>query len=97
MQAAVLMVAVPPAVEVRSARVAVHMPVVPTARDVQLTVLMVSVICAVEVRPVRVAVNVTVMVLVPMIPRLVVGLCLCACRRESQNQPRASQTQQLHS
>jgi hypothetical protein len=72
MHAAVLMVPVPPAVEVRPARIAMHVTPVALAAsgDVQLAVLVVSMPSAVQVRAVGPAVDVAMMVPVPVIAGL---------------------------
>ena len=79
MDAAVLMVAMPPAIEVRAVWVAVHVaPVaIATGRDMHLAVLVVAMPTAIEVPTVRVAVHVAMMVMMPVITRLDVDfLCL---------------------
>jgi hypothetical protein len=70
MHTAVLMVAVPPAVEVRAVRIAVHVPIVAVVAApwfVHLAVLMISIPVAIEMPAVGVAMHVPMMVAVPVI------------------------------
>jgi hypothetical protein len=69
MHAAVLMISMPPAVEVPPVRVTMHMAIMVLApRAMHLAVLMISMPPAVEVPPVRVAMHVPVMMAVPIKP-----------------------------
>lgn len=68
--AAVLVICMPPAIEVGAVRVAMHVTPVARPGNMELAVLVISMPPTVEVRAVWPAVNVTVMVTMPVIARL---------------------------
>lgn len=97
--AAMLVVAVPPAIEMRPVRVAMHMAPMARARVVHLAMFVVSVPSAIQMAPVRVAMHVSVMMAMPVTLEVLRLLHeafgteaarlarsrLCSCRRKSQN------------